>query len=909
MTRKPNATASNHLLPFSELSPFDFERMILWLVGEEGFENPQHYGACGADEGRDVIATRPGITEGRQSWYFQCKRYNQPPSKATLSKDLSSIAGSETINPSISIVVFVSSSKISAKMRDSLVNQGQASGLAVIFWAHSELDRLVKKWPSILSEFFNLPVAGSVRRKTIRMSRSVEFFVNRNEELESLERSLTNGSVAGIVGLPGMGKSALAARFVSEFWTHHSFWLNLSVSQPVEVLGAQILDFLCLLDPSNEKYRSILTERTASHLGLLIGELLAREPCLAVIDDISVSNAVHHRDFFLSLFSAVSPSRVLLCCDSERVIAALDSAVTIHIVETGGLNTSHGCKIVMNSAQKTHKAGTNVDTPELTELVQAVGGNPYMLGRLGRMFSIHSLRELRNMIATKNELVSEYVESFLKKTLDSAELELLGSLSLVEGPFRAEVAEVLGDTNRRALKGLLENLAIEKVAEELYRVHSLLKAEAQFYSSDPVAAHLAIAGHYETFISGLEKESLKAVHHYLEANNEEAARLVCDRIFGYCLFKSQFRLVLSWADLIQSDERTMDWPELHYVRGRALRFLGLLQESLQAYKECQMRASGELLDIVLLEGVSVAISDYTLATLDSATIKGFEDTLQAAAESENMILRQGALGALVYLYNNTGRPDLGLNLAQVSLQESIESADSRLEMQGRIKLGLTLFHSFKDYEGAIVELTLGLGILSKRGFSGQDFDAEINAVRALVRCQMELASYDAAIEPARRWKALAELRDGDPYELIDALLRSGQIACMLGLFEESVEGLLKAEKLLVDIDDPNMTLFMLEWLADSLWNIGRIEDSIERILEGARFAAAKKIRWGRHAIASPSLIGDVEDLQKARQSGFHILLLHPDWDPSIVENSHEAIWARRPKLRGISLIGFERELE
>jgi tetratricopeptide (TPR) repeat protein len=904
MARKPCATATNHLLPFGELSPFDFERMVLWLVGEEGFENPQHTGACGGDGGRDVIATRPGITESCQTWYFQCKRYSQAPSRKVLSNDLTSITDLDTFALSLSVVVFVSSCKISARTRDSLVKQGLERQVAVIFWAHSELDRLVKKWPLILGEFFNLSPTAA-KKKRVQMSRSVNFFLNRTHELDSLEKSFEAGRVVAVVGLPGMGKSALVAHFVGKSRTRHSFWLDLSSRQPVEVIGTQLLDFLCLVDPDNAKYRGMLNERTPAHIGLLLGELLAREPCVIVFDDLSVSNAAYHREFFLSLFSAVQSSRIVLCCTSKRAIAALDSSTVIDTIGLGGLPASHASKVLLKAAPE----GRSESSPELIELAESVGGNPYLLRRLGRMLTTHSASELLRKSLPTSELVTAYIGSFLRSTFTAQELDLLGSLSLIDGTFSPDLAELLGDKNRRILGILIENIAIEEVAEGVLRVHSLLRFEAQPNCRDPVAAHTSIARHYETFISALEIESLKAVHHYLEAGNENAARLVCDRIFGYCLFKAQFRLVLSWAELVQSDDRTTNWPELHYVRGRALRFLGLRDEALQAYKDCEVRATGELRDIVLLEGVSVAISGQPLSEFESSSIDRFEETLQTAAESKNIVLRQGALGALVYLYNNTGRPELGLDLARRSLQESIDSKDSRLEMQGRIKLGLTLFHSFHDYENAISELTLGLEILSKRGYSGQDFDAEINAVRALVRCFMEIADYEAAIGPARRWKALAERRDGAPYELVDALLRSGQIHCLLGLFEEAVEELLKAEKLLSGMDEPNMTLFMLEWLADSLWNIGRLEECIERILEGAKFADQRGIRWGKHAIASASLFGDMTALEKARKEGFHILLMPKDLESSIIEDSHKAIWIRRPDLRGISLMGFEREQE
>ena len=42
------------------------------LLPREGFENPQHYGAAGGEQGRDIVAYRDG-----DLWYVQCKRVKQ----------------------------------------------------------------------------------------------------------------------------------------------------------------------------------------------------------------------------------------------------------------------------------------------------------------------------------------------------------------------------------------------------------------------------------------------------------------------------------------------------------------------------------------------------------------------------------------------------------------------------------------------------------------------------------------------------------------------------------------------------------------------------------------------------------------------------------------------------------------
>ena len=66
---KPPITGTTHTLPFDKLSPRDFERLCLWLVEREGYTRPEHLGAAGSEQGRDIVAWRGG-----ELWALQCKR-------------------------------------------------------------------------------------------------------------------------------------------------------------------------------------------------------------------------------------------------------------------------------------------------------------------------------------------------------------------------------------------------------------------------------------------------------------------------------------------------------------------------------------------------------------------------------------------------------------------------------------------------------------------------------------------------------------------------------------------------------------------------------------------------------------------------------------------------------------------
>jgi transcription elongation factor Elf1 len=154
MGTKLEVTSTTHILPFNELSPLDFERLCLWLVGREGYVRAEHLGAAGNEQGRDVIAYKP-TPDGEELWYFQCKRYRSIGA-ATLKGEVDKYfqLEQETSQQKPVGVVFVTSCTISARTRKAVGAYCSEHGLAYEFWAKTELDEKVKRYRDIVDAFF-----------------------------------------------------------------------------------------------------------------------------------------------------------------------------------------------------------------------------------------------------------------------------------------------------------------------------------------------------------------------------------------------------------------------------------------------------------------------------------------------------------------------------------------------------------------------------------------------------------------------------------------------------------------------------------------------------------------------------------------------------------------------------------
>jgi hypothetical protein len=219
---KPTAIATTKLLPFDALSPLEFEQMCLWLVEREGFLRPQHLGEAGSDQGRDVVAYRAS-SDGEELWYFQCKRHRKISSvtlKAEVDK-LNRLAASDAAKRPAG-VVFVTSASVSARARDEAAAYCREGGYACTFWARTELDMRVKKYPDIVTEFFGAAQVYAVPALH-QIPPPPSDFIGRSVELARLTSAVEKGlsQTLGLYGMGGAGKTALALKLAERLTPHY----------------------------------------------------------------------------------------------------------------------------------------------------------------------------------------------------------------------------------------------------------------------------------------------------------------------------------------------------------------------------------------------------------------------------------------------------------------------------------------------------------------------------------------------------------------------------------------------------------------------------------------------------------------------------------------------------------------
>lgn len=138
-------------MAFSSLSPGDFERLCFWLITREGFEQVEHLGASGNEQGRDIVAQKDG-----QRWAFQCKRVQRFGPKDAEAEIDKVLALPDSDLPAR--LVFIVTAQVSAQTRTRACKRCE-DAIICEFWDATTLDEKVYRFPDLIERFFQLPVA------------------------------------------------------------------------------------------------------------------------------------------------------------------------------------------------------------------------------------------------------------------------------------------------------------------------------------------------------------------------------------------------------------------------------------------------------------------------------------------------------------------------------------------------------------------------------------------------------------------------------------------------------------------------------------------------------------------------------------------------------------------------------
>ncbi len=321
----------------------------------------------------------------------------------------------------------------------------------------------------------------------------VGVFVNRKEMMKTLRSSLADKSRRLVIvqGLPGIGKTSLAAKFVRTLPKKFraAFWMTCKADQASpDILFAKLHAFF---EEQGEPGLAGIWNDPGLNLEIKINRLiriLGKNPYLLVFDefqnwlpqdsDDDMDEDLHeglHKDLhpglrkvFVSILSSNHQSKIILISDKRLQLDPRTLGVTLEHTLLG-LDEASAIQVLQKIVPEI------VDQELLHQIIDHCDGNPYMLRIFSYLVS-HLHRNPRDLLISHETgtKFSELLQAAVKD-LDEESRKALELLSVLRLPLQRAQIQALGFRFERIIGPLFDRfLVIKDIKSENFRVSRIV---------------------------------------------------------------------------------------------------------------------------------------------------------------------------------------------------------------------------------------------------------------------------------------------------------------------------------------------------------------------------------------------------------------------------------------------------
>jgi len=500
---------------------------------------------------------------------------------------------------------------------------------------------------------------------------STMFFVGREPQLDFLRRG---DGATFIVGIAGIGKTSLAARYASEYMGP-VLWNKISEGTSFFQLIRRISLFLASIGDYRLLESLSQGSEDPDHLTDLLIDSLKKIRSLIVIDDYHLNNDSRIDEMIRRLSGSPLMSRVLVISrkkpsfyvDRERILILPEMSKE----DSRALATNMG-----------------VSQEDFEEAYSRVGGVPQFL-----ILWFNAIKKGLTINSSIDEL-SEYIVKEILERMDDGERLVLEFLSILRKPEPYRLLKRLGirrDALRSSITSLERSMLVNRIGD-LYYVNEVIRDIVRAQLVDPEELHAIAASYYAS--TGSEEDVIEALYHYLMAKDlENVARIiprVVEPMFQAKIPPNRLKEVLSmvvdryrasdpllegWVYLVIGIVKKLEgffsegleYLEKAVSRGQALgdprlaiysmierstilRQMGRYTESLREL-EGAMQISRRIMDKVVTERVlyNMAVTSFFLGDLDTSE-RFFKEALYRYTRSGDRFREALSLGWLGIIY-------------------------------------------------------------------------------------------------------------------------------------------------------------------------------------------------------------------------------------------------------------------
>jgi tetratricopeptide (TPR) repeat protein len=495
---------------------------------------------------------------------------------------------------------------------------------------------------------------------------SVRYFFGRETELGEAKAALEDPSRRLVVirGIPGIGKTTLAAKLLSQVSGHRVFWYSVKPWDTSRNIAESLGRFFT--ENGSRRLDAYLASGgfELGEMSFLLREMLAENGHIFAFDDADASGAVAE---FLQMFRHSSGAgKMLITLEGESGLYERSEVVAsgeVFECELGGLSRAAALELLRSRG---------IDDALGRELVDVANGHPLSL----EMVTKSTPREAKSQL-------SRFFEEKFYSGLSEDQKSLLQLASVFQKPFPPEAIP-------RGLRGVRKGSMLRESEPGGFEIHASIREFVYGHMAPDERSkwHGAAADYY--LRSGDRNERLL---HLFKANRVLEAEMLVARM-GESLLSSG-NVARLWQ-ILENHEPVKEKYRLQIQLARAR----------LASMHGRFDTAWSLLEEVAADGDATVRAE---ALVEMGCIRGrqgsyeeasrlFSDSLDTAGEDS--AIRANAQRGLGVVESRMGRFERAKELLELSAQGSLSAMDKNGMLKSHLELGGVLMAQ-GDYDGAI----------------------------------------------------------------------------------------------------------------------------------------------------------------------------------------------------------------